>query len=238
MNTVNLNFPASFRVIGVGTGIEDVISKVNSFGFEGVSAEEVKYPFDCTPTDDDKLAIIVFTDLEDTANNIAKTFHDAGVLTIGFSTDANSACYDSVMLYESRNDYPEIIKTLLQPVVTPGMITYDFNDLSTTLSDSEYFTVKFTSGNDVKEASEKLQAAFNELDLNCVDYLSVHLYFNPNRSVPIVMNDMTSLSLLMSALPETVSAIWSVNHDENINGDDIRLSAILAGKEIWKCSIK
>ncbi len=51
MNFFNDNqqeFPASFRVIGVGQGIEDVINKVNSFGFKGVSAEVVKYPFDCT----------------------------------------------------------------------------------------------------------------------------------------------------------------------------------------------
>ena len=41
MNTENINFPASFRVIGVGHGIENVINEINSFGFEGVSAEVV-----------------------------------------------------------------------------------------------------------------------------------------------------------------------------------------------------
>lgn len=228
-------FPASFRVIGVGHGIEDVINKVNSFGFEGLSAEVVKYPFDCTPRDEDKLAIICFTDCDDNANRIAKIFHDAGVLTIGFSEDAVPSYYDSIMERVSSSEYPEIIKTLLQPIVTPGMICYDFNDLSTTLRDSGYFTVKSVSGNDVKDATEKLQDAIKELDLNCVDYLSIHLYFNPKRSIPLAMNDMASLSELMSALPETVSAIWSVNHDEKLNGEEIRLSAILAGKEVWKC---
>ncbi len=187
------------------------------------------------PGDEDKLAIICFIDCDDNANRIAKIFHDAGVLTIGLGDDAVPSCYDSVMRNVSFSEFPEIIKTLLQPIVTPGLISYDFNDLSTTLRDSEYFTVKSTSGNDVKEATEKLKVVFNELDLNCVDYLSINLYFNPNRSIPIAMNEMASLSDLMLALPETINAIWSVNLDEKLNGDEIRLSAILAGKEVWKC---
>ena len=235
MNTENKHFPASFRVIGVGHGIENVINEINSFGFEGVSAEVVKYPFDCTPQDEDKLAIICFTDCADNANRIAKTFHDAGVLTIGFGEDAVPTYYDSIMEHVRSSDYPKIIKSLLQPIVTSGMISYDFNDLSTTLRDSEYFTVRSTSGNSVKEVTEKLQVIFNELDLNCVDYLSIHLYFNQERSIPLAMNNMASLSELMFALPETVSVIWSVNKDEKLNGDEIRLSAILAGKEVWKC---
>lgn len=235
MNTENKHFPASFRVIGVGHGIENVINEINSFGFEGVSAEVVKYPFDCTPQDEDKLAIICFTDCDDNANRIAKTFHDAGVLTLGFSEDADPSCYDSVMLCESRKEYPEKIKALLQPIVTPCMISFDFSDLSTILRDSDYFTVKSTSGNGVKEAAEKLGAAFNELDFNCVDYLSIHLYYNPNRSTPLAMSEMASLQQLMSRLPETVNVLWSVNHDENLNSDEIRLFTILAGKEAWKC---
>lgn len=228
-------FPTSFRVIGVGHGIENVINEINSFGFEGVSAEVVKYPFDCTPQDEDKLAIICFTDCDDNVNRIAKTFHEAGVLTIGFGEDAVPSYYDCIMEPVRSYDYPKIIKSLLQPIVTSGMISYDFNDLSTTLRDSEYFTVRSTSGNSVKEATEKLQVIFNELDLNCVDYLSIHLYFNPDRSIPLEMNDMARLSQLMYALPETINVMWSANKDEKLNGGDIRLSAILAGKEVWKC---
>ena len=237
MNTENINFPALlFRVIGVGNGIEEVVNEVKSLGLDGVTAEIAEQSFVCIPNDEDLIAIIVFTDLEDAANRIAKTFHDAGVLTIGFSEDADPSCYDSIMLCESRSDYPEIIKDLLQPIVTYCMITYDFEDLKTTLRNSEYFTVKSTSGNNIKDAIEKLQNAFNELDVNSVDNLSLSLYFNPNRTLPLAMNEQASLSQLMSTLPETVNVRWSVNHDESLNGDEIRLSAILAGKGVWKCS--
>ena len=235
MNTENINQPASFRVIGVGIGIEEVINKVKSLGLDSVSAEIVDHPYDCTPSGEDKLAIIVFTDLEETANRIAGTFHDAGVLTIGFSEDADPSCYDSIMLRESRNEYPEIIKALMHPIVTPCMISFDFNDLSTILRDSDYFMVRSTSDNDVKKAIEKLAAVFNELDLNYVSYLSIHLYYNPNRSTPLAMSEMASLQQLMSELPETVNVLWSVNHDVKLSSEETRLSAILAGKEVWKC---
>ena len=115
------------------------------------------------------------------------------------------------------------------------MINFDFNDLHTILCDSDYFTVKSTSGNGVKEATEKLGAIFNELELKYVEYLSIHLYFNPNRSLPLPMSEMASLQQLMSKLPETVNVLWSVNRDENLKGDEIKLSAILSGKEVWKC---
>ena len=227
--------PASFRVIGIGTGIEGVIKKVKSLELDGVSAEIVDHPYDCLPNDEDTLAIIVFTDLENEANRIANTFHDAGVLTLGFSEDANPSCYDSVMLCDSRKEYPEIIKDLLLTIVTPCLISFDLEDLRTILRDSKYFTVRSTSGNDVKEATEKLGAIFNDLELKYVEYLSIHLYFNPNRSTPLAMSEMASLQQLMSKLPDTVNVLWSVNHDENLNSDEIRLSTILAGKEVCKC---
>ncbi len=235
MNNQYANLPASFRVIGVGTGIVEVINKVRTLRLEGVSTEIAEPPYEYIPDYENKLAIIIFTDLEEAANRIANTFHDAGVLTIGFSEDADPSCYDSIMLCDSRNEYPEIIKDLLQPIVTAGLITYSFYDLNMALRDSEYFTVKSMSGNNIKEVDEKLRAVFNAMDLTCADYISIHLYFNPNRSTPITMGEIVSLSELMTKLPETVNVIWSVNHNENLNSDEIRLSAILAGKEVRKC---
>lgn len=236
MNKELTELPASFRVIGVGHGIDKVINTVKSFGFAGVSAEVVNYPYDCTPNDDDKLAIIVFSDCDEIADRIAKTFHEAGVLTIGFSEDANTSCYDSIMQDIYGTVSPDVIKELLQPIVTPGLISFDFHDLCTTLRDSGFFTVKTTNGSNVSEATEKLQTLLEDIDLKCVDYLSIHLYFNPNRSIPIAMSDMASLSKLMSNLPETMNTIWSVNHDENLNEDETKISVVLAGKEVWKCA--
>ena len=235
MYTVNFKIPTSVRVIGVGIGVKEIINKVKSVELEGVSTEISEYPYECIPSDEDKLAIIIFTDLEENANRIDKTFHNAGILTIGFSEDADPSCYDNIMLCDSRNEYPDIIKALLQPILTQGNICYYLSDLYTMFRNTGYFTVKTTTGNNAKDAIEKLKAIFNELELNSVDNLTINIYFNPNGSTPLKMSDLASLSEMMSTLPEKINVIWSINHDENLNENDIRLTTILTGKDV--CNI-
>ena len=52
------------------------------------------------------MVIIVAKDNEGYTNSIAKTFNDAGVLTIGFLDNANFDCYDSVVADLSCTEYP------------------------------------------------------------------------------------------------------------------------------------
>ena len=101
--------PVSFKVIGTGTGATNIIEKVKSFGYECVGCILAETPSDCIPMDDDKMVIIVARDNEEVANAIAKTYHDAGVLTIGLVYDPNIACYDSVMMDSRYEGFPEII---------------------------------------------------------------------------------------------------------------------------------
>ena len=52
------------------------------------------------------MVIIVAKDNEGHTNSIAKTFNDAGVLTIGLLDNANFDCYDSVVADVSCTEYP------------------------------------------------------------------------------------------------------------------------------------
>lgn len=128
-------FPVSFKVIGVGTGATDIIEKVKSFGYDCVGCILAESPGDCIPMDDDKMVIIVARDNEEVANAIAKTYHEAGVLTIGLVYDPNIAYYDSILMDSRHEDFPEIIKTLLQPIVRQPTITMtDMEHLSDMIS--------------------------------------------------------------------------------------------------------
>ena len=102
------NLPTSFRVIGVGKATKEIIEAVKSYGYYCVSATVLIDPFECVPTDEDKMVIIVARDNEEHANSIAKTFHDAGVLTLGLLDNADLDCYDSVVLEASYTEYPDI----------------------------------------------------------------------------------------------------------------------------------
>ena len=90
------SLPTSFRVIGIGEATKEVIETVKSYRYDCVSATVLTEPFECIPTDEDKMVIIVAKDNEDHANSIANTFHEAGVLTIGLLDNADLECYDEI----------------------------------------------------------------------------------------------------------------------------------------------
>ncbi len=225
-------FPVSFRVIGTGTGVSDIIEKVKSFGYDCVGCQVVNSEAECIPTDEDQMAIIVARDKEEVANKIARTYHDAGVLTIGFLNNADAECYDSIAIDARVNDVSYIVKDLLEPLVKPGLINYDFHDLSTELRDSCFFKTLTAEAENIENAVTQIQKFLTESNVKNIEYLSAHIYFNREKKSEIKMDDMAYLSDMFSRLPESVNAVWSVNFDNAMPVDTIRLSILLSGKKL------
>lgn len=225
-------FPVSFKVIGTGTGATDIIEKVKSFGYDCVSCILAETPSDCIPMDDDKMVIIVARDNEEVANTIAKTYHDAGVLTIGLVYDPYFACFDSVMMESRHEDFPKIIKALLQPVVIQGYMCFDFNDLCTILHDSGSFKTLTAEGKNVEEAVNNMKKKLEKVPTQHIESLSAHLYFNRERQPTITMTDMKHLSGMISSLPESINVIWSVNFDDTLPYESIKFTVIMSGQEL------
>ncbi len=229
---VRMNLPTSFRVIGIGEATKEIIETVKSYGYDCVSATVLTEPFECVPTDEDKMVIIVARDNEELANTIAKTYHDAGVLTIGFVYNADSSCYDNIATDTNVGNIPEVIKHLLQPIVTQGLICYDFNDLRLTLRNFQFFKTLAVEGKNVEEAVNNMKKELEKIPAQHVESLSAHLYFNRERQPHITMADMKHLSDMISSLPESICVIWSVNFDETLPDDLIRITIIMSGKEL------
>ena len=229
------NFPTSFRVIGIGEATKEIIETVKSYGYDCVSATVLAEPFECVPTDEDKMVIIVAKDNEDHANSIAKTFHEAGVLTIGLLDNADLECYDSVVSEASYTEYPDLIKAILQPIVTQGMIAYDFDDLQTTLTDAKHFLVKSETrcGKErLAEAIGCIKSSLTSSLLNKIERISIFLYFNKVGKQPLVMQEMAALSDFLSELPESIYVIWAVYPDESIKEEEITVTILSAGKDL------
>lgn len=229
------SLPTSFRVIGIGEATKEIIEKVKAYGYDCVSATVLNEPFECVPTDEDKMVIIVTKDNEDHANSIAKTFHEAGVLTIGLLDNADLECYDGVVVETSRAEYPDLIKALLQPIATQGMIAYDFSDLQTTLADAKHFFIKSATGHGNERVVESIGFIKSTLAsslLNKIEQLSIFLYFNKEDKQPLVMQEMTALTDFVSELPESIYVIWAVYPDESIKDEEIKVTILAAGKEL------
>lgn len=228
------NLPTSFRVIGIGEATKEIIETVKTYGYDCVSATVLTEPFECIPTDEDKMVIIVAKDNEDHANSIAKTFHDAGVLTLGLLDNADLDCYDSVVADVSCTEYPDLIKTILQPIVTQGTIDYDFNDLQTSLTDAKHFFIKSATGHGnerVAEAIGCIKSSLTSSLLKKTERLSIVLYFNKVGEQPLLMQEMTVLTEFLKELPENIEVIWAVYPDVTIEEHGIKLSVIAARKE-------
>lgn len=225
-------FPVSFKVIGIGSEMTDIIKNVKSFGFECVSCLVAKDSAECIPTDEDKMAIIVTKDNIDAANGIAKTYHDAGVLTIGLAPEADYSCYDSIATGTRSTDFLETIKNLLLPVVTYGYICYDFNDLGTILKNSHSFSTLTANGRSVEEAVSNMKEQLENVAIKDTESLSAHIFFNRERRANIKMEDMFHLSNMISNLPESINVIWSVNFDDTLPEDLIRFTIIMSGKNL------
>lgn len=229
------NLPTSFRIIGIGEATKEIIETIKSYGYDCVSATVLNEPFECVPTDEDKMVIIVAKGNEDQANSIAKTFHEAGVLTIGLLDNADLECYDVVVVETSCTEYPDLIKALLQPIATQGMIAYDFNDLQTALADAKHFFIKSATGPGNERVAESIGFIKSTLAsslLNKIERLSIFLYFNKEGKQPLVMQEMTALTDFLSELPESIDVIWAVYPDESIKDEEIKVSILAAGKEL------
>ena len=229
------NLPTSFRIIGIGEATKEIIETIKSYGYDCVSATVLNEPFECVPTDEDKMVIIVAKDNEDHANSIAKTFHEAGALTIGLLDNADLECYDVVVVETSCTEYPDLIKALLQPIATQGMIAYDFNDLQTALADAKHFFIKSATGPGNERVAESIGFIKSTLAsslLNKIERLSIFLYFNKEGKQLLVMQEMTALTDFLSELPESIDVIWAVYPDESIKDEEIKVSILAAGKEL------
>lgn len=225
-------FSVSFKVIGTGTGATDIIEKVKSFGYECVGCILAETPSDCIPMDDDKMVIIVALDNEEAANKIAKTYHDAGVLTIGLVHKPDVSCYDNIAADTNAGNFPEVIQHLLQPVVSQGYICYDFNDLCVTLRNFRYFKTLVSDGKNVEEAVNNMKRKLENVPTQHIESLSAHLYFNRERQPNITMTDMAHLSDMISSLSESINVIWSVNFDDALPDDLIKFAVIMSGHEL------
>lgn len=229
------NLPVSFRVLGIGEATKGIIEAVNSYGYDCVSATVLTEPFECVPTDEDKMVIIVAKGNEDHANSIAKTFHDAGVLTLGLLDNADLECYDSVVAEASYTEYTDLIKAILQPIVSNGLMCYDFYDLRTLFADTKHSFIKSVtrSGNErVAEAIGFIKSSLTSILINKIERLSIFLYFNKEGKQPLIVQELAALSDFVSEMPASIVVIWAVYPDESINDEEIKVTILAAGKEL------
>lgn len=232
------SLPVSFRVICVGKEMSGVFHSIVSLGFEGVSIQSDPEFSNTTPTDEDKMVILLADDYSQQLESIAKSFYQAGVLTLIVSSitidNLNGIC--DAMTVSHNASMPFMVKSLLEPVIRHGRINYDFNDLYSTLHNREKFkivsAISSNGENRIVDLVNNLNAFWGELTMLETESLSLILYQNKDATPPLSMSELYSLSEYIGRFPENITVIWALNYDESLQTNEIRLDAIASGKRL------
>lgn len=230
--------PTNFKVIGFGASILSTLESISYCGYDSVSVYDANILKNIIPTDEDKMAIILVTGDLERAIQCAKTFYQAGVLTVAITLEGLFLPDDACDTQSSTKEYKfvEIIKCLLNVIFNyNGYVSLDFSDIDTTLRDSRYFEVISVYGlgeSRMEDLTHEVLDYIDDIFANKVDKVIMVLSFNKNVDRPLVMNGIRHLSMYFNTLPKEITALWGLYHNEIITTDSIRVSLILSGQKL------
>ncbi len=224
--------------MGIGDNIKPIISKIGTLEYEGISASVISQDESVSPTDEDCMVIILADEHRDTATDIAKSFYQAGVLTLIISTapiiSTTSFC-DSQSITDIESMYNDV-KAILDIITKHGYICLDFNDISLTLRNSGFFkiieTVGKEDGSRVADAISKIDRKFSNHEIASVERIITSIFFNRDMQPTLTMNEIKPLSDFLSNFSDEITSLWGIFHDENMTIGEVRLSTIVAGKDL------
>lgn len=128
------------------------------------------------------------------------------------------------------------VKAILDIIFNNGLIALDFNDIHSFLHDSGFFKVVETIGKGgeerVTEAIDKIEDKISTKEKKAIENFIISISFNRDIQPPVNVREMKAISDFISSLPEEINAIWGVFHDDKMPLDEVRLTAILSGKEL------
>ena len=217
------------RIIGVGERTACEIEALRRMDYISNACQCVASSGEIAVNDTDKMALIFAYDNFGEAENIAGKFRQAGVLTLGDFPEYldQSVSFDA----QTRHDGAGIrsmIEALVFPVLYPGPISFDFNDIHTTLSQAHRFTAWSIFADDMDSLLSNAKDYLGNLDLNNVERACINLY--PSPLMELTTSEILQMKTLTQLLPTDCQTRWGMHHlpDPAASG----LSIILTGREI------
>lgn len=229
-------FPASFHVFGIDECYRQIIEKIDALGYDGVSATVTSPKQLPLPREEDRMVIILADEGSDSLIGAAKSYYQAGILTLIVSHrqfESQSKFCDAQLVTDTEAMY-QPVKAVLDIIFNNGHIDLDFNDIRSFLHNSGFFKVveSVGKGDDERmaDAISKIENIISQKEKNVIENIIISIFFNSDIQPPLRMSDIKTFSEFLSTLPEEINAIWGVFHDEKMQLDEVRLTAIISGK--------
>lgn len=229
----------NFRVISISNENQSSVLAIYEW-FTGVTNEYTMNPAEIEVNDDDKMVIIWAQDNFDKAIELGRKFYQAGVLTLGVFPEYIDAQgrFDAQTINDG-NSILSIVRALTAPAIYSGPISFDFNDIHTTLKDAERFYARFIYGPEVDGLILKVADQFQQIDLSKVDTVCINLYgevlqdfkgdgLQKMKPILSMIPEKTSLQFGIHKLPDSFTCISTEMEREMSFG----ISFILAGNDM------
>lgn len=237
----------NLRVISISEEDQSVGLDIYEW-FTGVTNEHTLNPAEIEVDDEDEMVIIWAQDNFDKAIELSRKFYQSGVLTLGVFPEyiEERGCFDAQTVNDGKSIL-SIVRALTAPVIYSGPISFDFNDIHTTLKDAGRFYARFVYGPETDGLISKVADKFQQIDLCKVDSACINLYgeLPQDFKVDVLQNIKPLLSMipekLLSMIPEKSSLLLGIHElpdsftcisTEMEREMSLGISFILAGKDM------
>ena len=229
----------NFRVISISKDDQASVLDIYEW-FTGVTNEHTLTPAEIEVGEDDKLVIIWAQDNFHKAIELGRKFYQTGVLTLGVFPEhiEERGCFDAQTVNDG-NAILSIVRALTCPSIYSGPLSFDFNDINTTLKDAGRFYARFIYGADVDSLIFKVTDKFKQIDFTKVESVCINLY----GELPSDFKSwgIDKINNLFDIIPKTSSALFGIHQlpdtltcipDDMKREESYGISFVLAGKEI------
>ena len=171
---------------------------------------------------------------------MGRKFYQTGVLTLGVFPEhiEERGCFDAQTVNDG-NAILSIVRALTCPSIYSGPLSFDFNDINTTLKDAGRFYARFIYGADVDSLIFKVTDKFKQIDFTKVESVCINLY----GELPSDFKSwgIDKINNLFDIIPKTSSALFGIHQlpdtltcipDDMKREESFGISFVLAGKEI------
>ena len=229
----------NFRVISISKDDKASVLDIYEW-FTGVTNEHTLTPAEIEVGEHDKMVIIWAQDNFHKAIELGRKFYQTGVLTLGVFPEhiEERGCFDAQTVNDG-NAILSIVRALTCPSIYSGPLSFDFNDINTTLKDAGRFYARFIYGADVDSLIFKVTDKFKQIDFTKVESVCINLY----GELPSDFKSwgIDKINNLFDIIPKTSSALFGIHQlpdtltcipDDMKREESFGISFVLAGKEI------
>ena len=214
------------RIIGIGDSTSSLLDRMASTYGENVSVSTPSKDSPKVCVADERLAIVI---VDDDLSELVCTSSYGPELLLVMSTRQQPLPpgADSIMV-GSLEEIELAIRTILDIILSPSVVSLDFNDVCTTLKDSGRFTALGVEATEEEVLSQAVSNLLARADRFKSTKLLLYVTGAAEEPAPKDIPALSPLPDWLSSHMVETDVVWGLQLDPRLHKDAIRVGIILA----------